>query len=187
MKTSTIAAFALSLCLPLLGWASSPFTPVQPDPPMGHDVTFWRFSSSLSEKSSGDLQFCYAEEGAADRIVGVIHIYSGVDAKGKKPDLRILFSRQYDQKKAILIVSYGEYSEVSIFEAPALFSNTLAMPETPLTEKSGVTTLFGFFRNGPITFLDDHIEGIRGRLYFRYIEEPNKRTTDNSGASPLRV
>jgi len=169
MKSSFLTL--LSLVLISVGLAA-PFKPVSPDEPYGVVSSTWRFASDLSKDASGVIELCYAEEGSAVRVLGSVGVRPFRSSDMKIPDLRILFTTaEFDgTKKVVLLVGYGLRSGVFIVDVPGLTTHSLVVSGTPQPSPSGEFTLLGF-GDGAITIKPDGMIGVRGRLFFRYVEK----------------
>jgi hypothetical protein len=153
-------------------FAAAPFTPLQPDEGYGVPSTAWRFASSLSKDATGVIEICYGEEGSTERVLGTVDVRPFLSSESKSPDLRILFTRTTLEGKemVVLLVGYGIRAGVFVVDVPGLTSHSLAVAGTPLAGASGEFTLLGF-GDGPVAIKRDGMTGVRGRLFFRYIEK----------------
>ena len=153
----------------------SPFTPRPPlEENLNVTTTMWRFASSLSKDANGVIEFCYAEEGSPERILGRLDVQPFRSSETKMPDLRILFTRTEveGKKKVILLVGYAGRPGTFVVDVPGLTAHQLEISGTPQANPSGEITLLGF-ADGPVSVKDDGmgmLEGLRGRLFFRYVE-----------------
>src|SRR5664280_759973 len=149
----------------------APFMPRAPDEGYGIGSTAWRFVSSLSKDASGVIELCYAEEGIPERILGRVDVRPFRSSEEKMPDLRILFTKAEveGKKMVILLVSYGLRSGTFVADVPGLTTHSLSSTGTPGTSASGEVTLLGY-GDGPVTVTPDGITGLRGRLFFRYVQ-----------------
>ena len=134
----------------------------------------WRFASSLSKEARGVIEFCYAEEGSAERVLGRLDVLPFQSSESKMPDLRILFTRaEVDgKKKVILLVGYAGRPGAFVVDVPGLTTHQLGISGAPQISPSGEITLLGF-ADGPISVKGDGmgiLERLRGRLFFRYVE-----------------
>ena len=148
------------------------FTPRAPDEAYGIGTSAWRFASSLSQESNGVIELCYAEEGSAEQVLGRVDVRPFRSSEQKMPDLRILFSKaEVDgKKKVILLVSYGLRSGTFVADVPTLLARSLSVSGTPGESASGEFTLLGY-GDGPVTVkADGTMLGLRGRLFFRYVQ-----------------
>ena len=149
-----------------------PFAPLPPDEPIGIAASFWRFSSALTQNSTGRIELCFAEEGKPERILGSVEIRPFVSSDSKLPDLRILFARDLAsaERKVVLIVGYGIRSAVIIQAVSGLTANSLVMSAMPRPDAKGEITLLGYGDNG-VAVKEDGLDGVRGRLFFRYVPQ----------------
>ncbi len=150
---------------------TAPFKPIGPDERYGVVSSSWRFASELSKDATGVIELCYAEEGSIVRVLGRVEVRPFDSSEAKMPDLRILFARaEIDgKKKIVLLVGYGLRSGVFVVDVPGLTSHSLAVAGAPEAGPSGEFTLLGF-GDGSVAIKPDGMEGVRGRLFFRYIE-----------------
>ncbi len=150
-----------------------PFEAQSPDEPIGIDSTIWRFSSSLTKDSSGRLEVCYTEGGDREQILGTVAVYPFVSNQ-KMPDLRILFARDMKSvpRRVVVIVGYGIRSGVFVAEVPGLTSHPLVSSGSPKANSQGEVTLTGF-GDGSVSINAEGPQGLRGRLFFRYVSADN--------------
>jgi hypothetical protein len=170
MKSSLFTL--LSLVFVSIGF-TAPFKPVSPDERYGVVSSSWRFASDLSQDADGTIELCYAEEGSAVRVLGRVEVRPFRSSDTKVPDLRILFApAEVDGKrKIVLLVGYGIRSGVFIADVPSLTTHSLSISSTPHASASGEFTLLGF-GDGAVTIKSDgSMVGVRGRLFFRYVEK----------------
>lgn len=167
-KCLRIALFFIATAMAV----AAPFTPLGPDEAYGVGSTAWRFASSLSKDATGVIEICYAEEGSAERILGTVDVRPFRSSESKMPDLRILFTKtEIDGKeKVVLLVGYGIRAGAFVVDVPGLTSHSLSVAGTPLASSFGEFTLLGF-GDGAVTIKRDGMTGVRGRLFFRYIEK----------------
>ena len=164
-------------CLVTFGLATAafgaPFTPRQPEENFNATTNAWRFASSLSKEATGVIEFCYAENGSAEQVLGRVDIRPFQSSGPTAPDLRILFSRAEIEghKKVVLLVGYGLRPGLFVVDVPGLTTHSLSISGAPQANPSGEVTLLGF-SEGPVSVAGDGkgmLEGLRGRLYFRYV------------------
>ena len=142
-----------------------PFTALPQDEPIGLEASIWRFSSSLTKDSSGQIEICYVEKGGPKKILGVVPVRPFVSSESKMPDLRILVARDMSssERKVIVIVGYGIRSGVFVQDIPGMTSHSLFSDGNPKADSKGEITLTGFTQGGGSTMELD------GRLFFRYV------------------
>jgi hypothetical protein len=154
--------------------SASPFTPLKPDEPYGVISKAWRFASSLSQDANGVIELCYAEAGGAERVLGRVDVRPFQSSSPTVPDLRILFTTAEieGKKRLILLVGYGIRSGAFVADVPALTTHSLVFVGAPKPGPMNDLTL-AVFGDGAVKFKPDGgMEGVRGRLYFRYVEKP---------------
>jgi hypothetical protein len=88
------------------------------------------------------------------------------------PDLRFLFTKAKvdGSDRVVLIVGYGIRSGTFVVEIPGLTRHSLAIAGSPHANSEGEYTLLGF-GSGGVMIKADGMEGVTGRLFFRYIEK----------------
>jgi len=159
---------ALLLCTLNVAMASS-FAPLQPEERFGPGIFTWRFSSNLTAEAKGVLEFCYAETGNQERVLGRVDIRSFRSSEARIPNLQILFTTAMvdGKKQAILIVGYGLRSGTFVVEVPGLTSHSLVATQ-PQESAAGEYSLLGF--GDRVMLAPNSMEGTQGRLFFRYVE-----------------
>ena len=168
MRSLLYAVFTLAVASASLG---ASFTPRAPDEAYGLRTSAWRFASSLSKDSRGSIDLCYSEEGGVERILGSVDVRPFRSSEEMMPDLRILFSKvEVDGKKMVMVlVSYGLRSGAFVTEIPALTAHSLCVSGMPTESAEGEVTLLGYGAGPETVKPDGSMVGLRGRLFFRYV------------------
>jgi hypothetical protein len=150
----------------------APFTPRGSAESFNVETTAWRFASSLSKDALGTIEFCYAEQGIPERVVGRVDVRPFRSSAANAPELRILFTRaEVDgHKKVIVLMGYAGHPGAFVVDIPGLTTHPLGIAGSPHASPSGEITLLGF-ADGSISYKgeDLSLEGMRGRLFFRYV------------------
>lgn len=152
--------------------SAAPFKPLEPDEAYGVGSTAWRFASTLSKDAVGVIEICYAEEGSPEQVIGRVDVRPFRSSASKMPDLRVLFTKAKldGSDRVVLIVGYGIRSDTFVVEIPGLTSHSLSIAGSPHGNSAGEYTLLGF-GSGGVMIKADGMEGVKGRLFFRYIEK----------------
>lgn len=162
----------LFLCIGVKLCATSPFKPLPSEQSYGVTSATWCFASSLSKEATGIIELCYIEEGGKEQILGRVIVRPFRSSDEKMPDLRILYTTaEIDSRKmVVLVVGYGMRSGCFVVAVPGLTSHSLVFAGQPSPDSKDEITLSGYGEGGVGMSADGMLTGVKGRLYFRYVE-----------------